>query len=144
MTKTDKLIKVFDFIAEYLYETEDNVDNQNIIQVNDVELKNNGEDSLKRAYTLMKKLDERDRQNATVVTEIKKATEPLKEELNRIKKEYEEQLSLDVIEEIKEGYNADSLSNQIEVTSKTYKKKSTSKGVISTVEPKPTKSILEK
>jgi hypothetical protein len=145
MDKTEKLRKVFDFIAEYLSESQPEVTTtEPVVKADEMELTNKGDDSLKRAYTLMKKLDERDKQHATVVTEVKKATEPLKEELNRIKKEYEEQLNLDVLEEIKEAYNPDSLPNQIEVTSKSYKKKSTSKDAVTTVTSKPIKSILEK
>ena len=148
MTKTDKLIKVFDFIAEYLYESEakvDSIDKQISTETEEMEVKNNGEDSLKRAYTLMKKLDERDKQNIIVNSEVKKATEPLKEELNRIKKEYVEKLNIELEDEIKELDNVDSLSNQIEVESKSSsKKKIVSKGTATTVEAKPIKSILEK
>lgn len=148
MTKTDKLIKVFDFIAEYLYESEvkvDNINEQISIKTTDMEVKNNGEDSLKRAYTLMKKLDERDKQNVIVNSEVKKATEPLKEELNRIKREYVEKLNTELEDELKELDNVDSLSNEIEVKRKSYsKKKLTSKGTSTTIEAKPIKSILEK
>ena len=139
MTKTDKLIKVFDFIAEYLYESEDKVDNINeqiSIKTTEMEVKNNGEDSLKRAYTLMKKLDERDKQNVIVNSEVKKATEPLKEELNRIKKEYVEKLNIELEDEIKELDSVESKSSS--------KKKIVSKGTATTVEAKPIKSILEK
>ena len=139
MTKTDKLIKVFDFIAEYLYESEvkvDGIDKQISTETEEMEVKNNGEDSLKRAYTLMKKLDERDKQNIIVNSEVKKATEPLKEELNRIKKEYEEKLSIELEDEIKELDDVESKSS--------YKKKIVSKGTATTVEAKPIKSILEK
>lgn len=139
MTKTDKLIKVFDFIAEYLYESEvkmDNINEQISIKTTDIEVKNNGEDSLKRAYTLMKKLDERDKQNVIVNSEVKKATEPLKEELNRIKKEYVEKLNIELEDEIKELDSVESKSSS--------KKKIVSKGTATTVEAKPIKSILEK
>ena len=139
MTKTDKLIKVFDFIAEYLYEYEvkvDVIDKQISTETEEMEVKNNGEDSLKRAYTLMKKLDERDKQNIIVNSEVKKATEPLKEELNRIKKEYEEKLSIELEDEIKELDDVESKSSS--------KKKIVSKGTATTVEAKPIKSILEK
>ena len=146
MDNTEKLIKVFDFIAEYLSKTQSEVTSKESVLITEkMEVTNKSDDSLKRAYTLMKKLDERDKQNAIVVNEVKKVTEPLKEELNRIKKEYEEQLNLDVLDEIKESCNTDTLSNQLEVKSKSYtKKKTTSKGAVATVEPKPTKSVLEK
>lgn len=140
MTKTDKLIKVFDFIAEYLYESEDKVDNIDkriSTRTEEMEVKNNGEGSLKRAYTLMKKLDERDKQNIIVHSEVKKATEPLKEELNRIKKEYEEKLNIELEDEIKE-------LDDVERKSSSSKKKIVSKGTATTVEAKPIKSILEK
>jgi hypothetical protein len=139
MTKTDKLIKVFDFIAEYLYESEakvDSIDKQISTETTEMEVKNNGEDSLKRAYTLMKKLDERDKQNVIVNSEVKKATEPLKEELNRIKKEYVEKLNIELEDEIKELDSVESKSSS--------KKKIVSKGTATTVEAKPIKSILEK
>ena len=139
MTKTDKLIKVFDFIAEYLYESEakvDSIDKQISTETEEMEVKNNGEDSLKRAYTLMKKLDERDKQNIIVNSEVKKATEPLKEELNRIKKEYVEKLNIELEDEIKELDSVESKSSS--------KKKIVSKGTATTVEAKPIKSILEK
>lgn len=139
MTKTDKLIKVFDFIAEYLYESEakvDSIDKQISTETTEMEVKNNGEDSLKRAYTLMKKLDERDKQNIIVNSEVKKATEPLKEELNRIKKEYVEKLNIELEDEIKELDDVESKSSS--------KKKIVSKGAATTVEAKPIKSILEK
>ena len=92
MNKTEKLIKVFDFIAEYLSESievQKNEPIEPVIKAEEMELTNKSDDSLKRAYSLMKKLDERDKQNAIVTTEVKKATESIKEEMDKLKKEHE-------------------------------------------------------
>lgn len=103
MNKTEKLIKVFDFIAEYLSETQQEViPKEPTVKVDEMELTNKGDDSLKRAYNLMKKLDERDKQNAIVTTEVKKATDSIKEEMDRIKKEHETKVKIATEEEIKE------------------------------------------
>jgi len=149
MNQTEKLTKVFDFIAEYLSETKEVVNHYETPTTNNhSESIDNSEDSFKRAYALMKKLDERDKVNSVVINEVRKATEPFKEELNRIKKEYDEKLNLQVEEETEElsDYISESLSNQLEIKAKAYsKKKTTNKGdVVTTVEIKPTKSILEK
>ncbi len=103
MNKTEKLIKVFDFIAEYLSETQpENTTKESVSKPDEMEVTNKSDDSLKRAYTLMKKLDERDKQNAIVTTEVKKATESIKEEMERLKKEHESKVKLATEEEIKE------------------------------------------
>lgn len=105
MNKTEKLIKVFDFIAEYL---SDSIEEQVVttktpeIKPEEMELTNKSEDSLKRAYHLMKKLDERDKQNAIVTTEVKKATDSIKEEMDRLKKAHQTEIKLATEEEIKE------------------------------------------
>jgi isoleucyl-tRNA synthetase len=103
MNKTEKLIKVFDFIAEYLSETQpENTTKESVSKPDEMEVTNKSDDSLKRAYTLMKKLDERDKQNAIVTTEVKKATESIKEEMERLKKEHESKVKIATEEEIKE------------------------------------------
>jgi len=104
MNKTEKLIKVFDFIAEYLSETPqpEVTIKESVSKPDEMEVTNKSDDSLKRAYTLMKKLDERDKQNAIVTTEVKKATDSIKDELDRLKKEHEVNVKIATEEEIKE------------------------------------------
>ena len=103
MNKTERLTKVFDFIAEYLSEAQPEVTpKEPIVKIDEMELTNKGDDSLKRAYNLMKKLDERDKQNAIVTTEVKKATDSIKEEMDRLKKEHESKVKIATQEEIKE------------------------------------------
>tara|TARA_B100001173_G_scaffold276446_1_gene257321 strand:- start:765 stop:1202 length:438 start_codon:yes stop_codon:yes gene_type:complete len=57
MKKKEKLKLVFDFIADYLSEesSELNVKNEEVV------LEQPSDDSLKRAYTIIKKLDDRDK-----------------------------------------------------------------------------------
>ena len=79
MNKTEKLKMVFDFIADYLYE-EDVKSNNNLneeVSINETE----DEDSMKRAYTIMKKVDEIDKVNA----KVNRSVSPYKEELTKIK-----------------------------------------------------------
>jgi hypothetical protein len=103
MDKTEKLRKVFDFIAEYLSESQPEVVSKELtVNVDEIELTNKSDDSLKRAYNLMKKLDERDKQNVIVTTEVKKATDSIKEEMDRLKKEHEVNIKIATEEEIKE------------------------------------------
>lgn len=139
MNKTEKLIKVFDFIAEYLSETQQEVSpKEPTVKVDEMELTNKGEDSLKRAYNLMKKLDERDKQNAIVTTEVKKATDSIKEEMDRLKKEHEAKVKIATEEEVKEELKEE-IKNNVVVSF------NDENGVVSTLEvkPKELKSVLE-
>lgn len=140
MNKTDKLKKVFDFIAEYLSDDETQsikVDGPEV-NVSEMELTNKGEDTIKRAYTIMKKLDERDKQNAIINTEVKKATNPLKEELDKLKKEYETSVKLDTEEEIKETLKEE-VKDKVVVS---FNDENSTKNILE-VEPKEIKSVLD-
>lgn len=140
MNKTDKLKKVFDFIAEYLSddETQSIKVDEPEVNVSEMELTNKGEDTIKRAYTIMKKLDERDKQNAIINTEVKKATDPLKEELDKLKKEYETNVKLDTEEEIKETLKEE-VKDKVVVS---FNDENGAKNILE-VEPKEIKSILD-
>lgn len=142
MNKTERLTKVFDFIAEYLSETQPEVTpKEPTVKVDEMELTNKGDDSLKRAYNLMKKLDERDKQNAIVTTEVKKATDSIKEEMDRLKKEHEVNIKIATEEEIKETLK--------EEVKEELKEEIKNKVVVSftndtgEVRPKDLKSVLE-
>lgn len=147
MNKTEKLIKVFDFIAEYLSETQTIVTpNVPEIKPEEMELTNKSDDSLKRAYHLMKKLDERDKQNAIVTTEVKKATESIKEEMDRLKKAHETEIKLATEEEIKETLKEEVKEElKEEFKSKVVVSFSDENGIESKLEikPKELKSVLE-
>jgi hypothetical protein len=79
MNKTEKLKMVFDFIADYLSEEDVKSDNNvnEEVSINETEDK----DSMKRAYTIMKKVDEIDKVNA----KVNRSVAPYKEELTKIK-----------------------------------------------------------
>ena len=147
MNKTEKLIKVFDFIAEYLSETQQEVTpKEPTVKVDEMELTNKGDDSLKRAYNLMKKLDERDKQNAIVTTEVKKATDSIKEEMDRLKKEHETKVKIATEEEIKETLKEEVKEElKEELKNKVVVSFNNENGVESTLEAKPKelKSVLE-
>lgn len=79
MNKTEKLKLVFDFIADYLSESE-----EEFVLNNNTNEETNGEDgNMKRAYTIMKKVDEIDKVNA----KVNKAVAPYKEELRKLNEE---------------------------------------------------------
>ena len=147
MNKTERLIKVFDFIAEYLSETQPEVTTkESVSKPDEMEVTNKSDDSLKRAYTLMKKLDERDKQNAIVTTEVKKATDSIKEEMERIKKEHETKVKIATEEEIKETLKEEVKEElKEEFKNKVVVSFSNENGAESTleVEPKELKSVLE-
>ena len=149
MNKTEKLIKVFDFIAEYLSESievQKNEPMEPVIKAEEMELTNKSDDSLKRAYSLMKKLDERDKQNAIVTTEVKKATESIKEEMDRLKKEHETKIKIATEEEIKETLKEEVKEElKEEFKNKVVVSFTNENGVNSTLEvkPKELKSVLE-
>ena len=142
MNKTERLTKVFDFIAEYLSETQpDATPKEPTVKVDEMELTNKGDDSLKRAYNLMKKLDERDKQNAIVTTEVKKATDSIKEEMDRLKKEHEVNIKIATEEEIKETLKEEVKEElKEEIKNKVVVSFSNDTGEVT---PKELKSVLE-
>lgn len=148
MNQSDKLIKVFDFIAEYLSvsKVESDIVKQPEIKVDEMELTNKEDNSLKRAYNLMKKLDERDKQNAIITTEVKKVTDSFKEEIDKIKKEHENNIKKATEEEIKETLKEEVKEElKEEIKNKVVVSFNDENGVISTVEvkPKEIKSVLD-
>jgi len=90
MDRENKLKLVFDFIANYLSEEE------SITKEEDSEytVTENEEvnDNMKRAYTIMKKMDELDKQDALTNRVVKEATKPFKEALKEERKKNEEKL----------------------------------------------------
>jgi len=147
MNKTEKLIKVFDFIAEYLSDPQPEVTiKESVSKPDEMEVTNKSDNSLKRAYTLMKKLDERDKQNAIVTTEVKKATDSIKEEMERIKKEHETKIKIATEEEIKETLKEEVKEElKEEFKNKVVVSFSNESGevITSEVKPKELKSVLE-
>lgn len=98
MKREEKLKIAIDFIADYLSPalpvekvtekvTEDIEDTDENVLV-----ETESEDHLTRAYTLMKKLEAMDRENAEVNKQVKKVVNPIKEELKKKKAEYENKL----------------------------------------------------
>lgn len=79
MNKTEKLKMVFDFIADYL--SEEDVKSDNNVNGEVTINENEGDDNLKRAYTIMKRVDEIDNINAKVHRRVA----PYKDELTKIK-----------------------------------------------------------
>lgn len=106
MKNNEKLKIVFDFIADYLSEEE-------TIQIEtpketpkeeskEIEFTEDDEivetpfsDSLKRAYKLMKTMEDKDKENAIIKQQVKQIVNPIKEELNRVKAEYAEKILKD-------------------------------------------------
>jgi len=95
MDKTKKLKVVFDFIADYLSDEEKEV----VIETTKEELtitENNSDEQietpshLKRAYTIMKKIDERDASKAITSHAVNEATRPLKKQIEETKRRFDE------------------------------------------------------
>ena len=87
MRKEDKLKMAIDFIADYLSDKPKVVEGIEKSDVtNDVLIETESDDNLKRAYTLMKKLETRDKENAKINFSLKQAGNLTKEELKRAKK----------------------------------------------------------
>lgn len=78
MNKSEKLKLVFDFIADYLSESE-----EEFVLNNNTNEETSGDGNMKRAYTIMKKVDEIDKVNA----KVNKAVAPYKEELRKLNEE---------------------------------------------------------
>ncbi len=97
MKNTEKLKVVFDFIADYL--SEDEVTNEiEVTEENLTEEENTTVEELavteedakfKRAYSIMKKMDEMDKENAFYNKGVKETINPIKEALNRVRVNYE-------------------------------------------------------
>jgi len=91
MRKEDKLKMAIDFIADYLSDKPKVVEGIEKSDVtNDVLIETESDDNLKRAYTLMKKLETRDKENAKINLVVKQAGNLTKEELKRAKAEHED------------------------------------------------------
>ena len=86
MNNSEKLKLVFDFIADYLSDgevkgkeiKEDKIDSENFVITEN-------EDAYKRAYTLMKKMDEINKIEAEKKMAVREATNPLLEALKEAK-----------------------------------------------------------
>jgi len=102
MKKEEKLKIAIDFISDYLSETpevveeiiEEEVTNKEVSN-EDVLVETESDDHLTRAYTLMKKLEARDIENAKIEKKVKTEVEPLKEALKKAKSKYEEGIALE-------------------------------------------------
>ena len=105
MKKEDKLKIAIDFIADYLSDKSKAAEEIKKSDVtNDVLIETESDDNLKRAYTLMKKLEIRDKENAKTNFSAKQAVKPIKDELKRTKTEYEDKiLEESLVERKKEG-----------------------------------------
>ncbi len=93
MRKEDKLKMAIDFIADYLSDKPkvvEGIEKSDVI--NDVLIETESDDNLKRAYTLMKKLETRDKENAKINFSLKQAGNLTKEELKRAKTEHEDNI----------------------------------------------------
>lgn len=106
MKKEDKLKIAIDFIADYLSENpkelKDTTENDSVN--GDVLIETESNDNLKRAYTLMKKLEIRDKENAKINFSAKQSVKSIKDELKRTKTEYEDKiLEESLLERKKEG-----------------------------------------
>lgn len=78
MNKSEKLKLVFDFIADYLSESE-----EEFVLNNNTNEETSEDGNMKRAYTIMKKVDEIDKANA----KVNRAVAPYKEELRKLNEE---------------------------------------------------------
>lgn len=104
MKNSEKLKLVFDFIADYL--SDEPIEAKEEIQISDnsseLTITENG-DAYKRAYTIMKKMDEINKIEAEKKMAVREATNPLLEALKEAKTLHEEELILDKkTEEVKE------------------------------------------
>ena len=100
MENKEKLMLVFDFLAEYL----SNESNTNSDTTNTNSYTTKNEDStMAKAYDIMKKVDEMDKTDARVKSAVNNATKPLKEAINKAKTLYKEKLELNKkTEEVKD------------------------------------------
>ena len=100
MENKEKLILVFDFLAEYL----SNESNTNSDTTNTNSHTTKNEDStMVKAYDIMKKVDEMDKTDARIKSAVNNATKPLKEAINKVKTLYKEELELNKkTEEVKD------------------------------------------
>lgn len=89
MNKADKLKLVFDFIADYLSDESSEIKQEIEITNDTSELSINDDDAYKRAYTIMKKMDEIDRAEARQKVAVREAVDPIKIQLKKVKEEAE-------------------------------------------------------
>lgn len=93
MENKEKLMLVFDFLAEYL-SNESNTNSDTAINENS---------TMAKAYDIMKKMDEMDKTDAKIKSAVNNATKPLKEAINKAKTLYKEESDLDKkTEEVKD------------------------------------------
>ncbi len=105
MNKQEKLTIVFDFIADYLSDEVKEVKKESEdINVNSDDFTvTETEDTMKRAYTIMKRIDERDKAEASTKIAVRKATKPLEDMLAKVREKYEsEQSNSATVESFKE------------------------------------------
>lgn len=100
MENKEKLMLVFDFLAEYL----SNESNTNSDTTNTNSHTTKNEDStMAKAYDIMKKVDEMDKTDARIKSAVNNATKPLKEAINKVKTLYKEESELNKkAEEVKD------------------------------------------
>tara|TARA_B110000977_G_C11027387_1_gene473790 strand:- start:878 stop:1429 length:552 start_codon:yes stop_codon:yes gene_type:complete len=105
MKKEEKLKIAFDFIADYLSdeikpteevskevsELENAVDKSFVIE------KEDEDDSIKRAYSIIMKLEGRDKEKAKVKQKVNEAVNPIRQELQRLKDEFKDKLVKDKV-----------------------------------------------
>ena len=120
MKKSEKLKLVFDFIADYLSDepieetVEETVEETESIE-DDLQVSNGEEDKYKRAYKIMKKVEDIDKTHYKVRSEVKDKVKPIIDELKKVKTEYEDKL---ISERDKErtGVTLDDNGNLIKVS----------------------------
>ena len=132
MKKEEKLKIAIDFIADYLSETPEVIEEiteeeKEEVTSEDVLVETESEDNLTRAYTLMKKLEARDIENAKINLEVKKVVNPLKEELKKAKAKWEDDFIKEERTEDKE--TEDKETEDKETKTKETKTKETRTGV---------------
>lgn len=123
MKNNEKLKIVFDFIADYLSEEETAKTETDKEESNKIEITENDEivetpfgNSLKRAYKLMKIMEDKDKENALIKHQVRKEVDPIKEELNRVKAEYAEKIIKEKEkEETRTGVTLDDKGNLVKV-----------------------------
>lgn len=101
MENKEKLMLVFDFLADYL--TNDSNSNDNTTLKNLDKSSDKRKDTITKSYDIMKKMDEMDKTDAKIKSAVNNATKPLKEVINKVKTLFNEEVQLDKkTEEIKE------------------------------------------
>lgn len=120
MKKSEKLKLVFDFIADYL--SDESSEAKEEIQISDDSSEltiTENEDAYKRAYTLMKKMDEINKIEAEKKAAVREAVNPIKNQLKKVKEEAdkkakEEKEILDAIEKLPKVPLSDVISGKVD------------------------------